>query len=419
MLSYSYASVVVVVLVVGFLFASLFVLRGLAAFEHARRLSVYLSVTFCRLAFCLGRRRSVDKEVCIEEPGWCSLVVGLELGVWKMGGRSNLKGKRGGYKPTRRAGSCSKSTSSEACEERCGVYTTQSQVNRCGGLGDDAGALLREGAVVVGLASELGDIGRRAFGQGRRLVVRVDRSACGVRLGGSLFGRRRGRDLLLRGEDADEESPATLDGQALMLERVRGEDDRRAEAGFRVERRLEDAWEKPGAAADEIALGLGDQQQQRGALLATVRMLLETFLSLGVVDDNEGSRHGELECDARQFPRHSARRQFEGLLDLVLAPLRQARDHDVLRRQADASISRSAGIKRLVDSLARTIAGVGAEHPLDFEHMGRTSRLPSRQPDTRNIALFPDILRTAHGLLRGPHRIPRRSRRAQTALRAV
>ena len=145
--------------------------------------------------------------------------------------------------------------------------------------GHDAGALRRAdlGAVLdmTGVRA-----GRRLRRPGARVLdVRSVDGAAGP--GPALAGRRLGRarpplSLLLRGEDADEEPAAPLDGQALVpvwwtsnvgldgvdrllrrlaLQRVGGKDDRRAFRGLRVEGRLEHRGKEARAAALEVDAG--------------------------------------------------------------------------------------------------------------------------------------------------------------------
>mmetsp|Transcript_34015 Transcript_34015/g.109199 ORF Transcript_34015/g.109199 Transcript_34015/m.109199 type:complete len:238 (-) Transcript_34015:471-1184(-) len=200
-----------------------------------------------------------------------------------------------------------------------------------GGVGGDGRLDVLDGAGAVG-GCRLGAV------DGGGVVVIPGRQG-GVGVGGA---PRPGLvcDLLLGGEDADEEPSTSFDGQALVLERIARKDDRRAEVRLGVEAGFEDPREEAGAAADEVALGLGNQQEQGRPLLPSVGVLLEAPLPLRVVDDDEGPRHDELQSHARQLVADAGRGDLEGLPDLLLGPLGQRRHHHVLGRQTHAPVRR-------------------------------------------------------------------------------
>ena len=63
---------------------------------------------------------------------------------------------------------------------------------------------------------------------------------------------------------------SALDGDPFVLERVRREDDGRAETGLGVEGRLQHAREEARPAALEVPVRFGDEQEERRALLPSV-----------------------------------------------------------------------------------------------------------------------------------------------------
>mmetsp|Transcript_1264 Transcript_1264/g.3814 ORF Transcript_1264/g.3814 Transcript_1264/m.3814 type:complete len:314 (+) Transcript_1264:20-961(+) len=226
----------------------------------------------------------------------------------------------------------------------------------------------------AGADFELGSRHRAGAFLGQREVVGL-RSRRPGRHGRGDLGRLEGlAGLLLGGEDAHEQPPAALDGDALVLQRVAGEDHRGAGAGARVEGRLQHAREEARAPAVEVAPRRRDEQQDGHALLAAVRVLFQAPLALvaRIVDDDERARHVEFQGDVgRQLEGGPPRRALERLAYLVLRALRQRGHHDVLRRQAHAPVRRAALVEGLGDRLRRAVAGVGAEHVLDLEDGGR------------------------------------------------